>query len=190
MTDTQNNAGGPVDNAIERLQYAFDESVRMEGIGAMVKTSDLGVLLAHIADNEAAMPTIWEAPAHKGYPTHERPMTPAEAKRAIDDYSKGVAGLEARMAVFNELLCVIHRDGGQYISEHGETKAIADAMQLSSERIAHIAAEPDLRSKLDVAIEALEAIKYEADRENGGWFHLKRVIAIKAKKALATIGRD
>lgn len=41
---------------------------------------------------------------------------------------------EARQRL-NELLCVIHRDGGQYIDEHGDDKAYAEAVSLSSERI-------------------------------------------------------
>jgi len=32
--------------------------------------------------------------------------------------------------------------------------------------------------------EALEGIKAEAERENGGWVHLKRAIAVGARKAL------
>jgi len=32
--------------------------------------------------------------------------------------------------------------------------------------------------------EALETIRKEAERENGGWVHLKRVIAIAARQAL------
>lgn len=55
-------------------------------------------LEAHAAANKADMPTIWEAPEHKGYPAHERPMTPAEAKRTIDDYSQRVTALEAHIA--------------------------------------------------------------------------------------------
>ena len=37
--------------------------------------------------------------------------------------------------LLSELLAVIHRDGGQYQDAHGTAKAVADAMQLSSERI-------------------------------------------------------
>ena len=33
---------------------------------------------------------------------------------------------------------------------------------------------------------ALEAIRIEAERENGRWQHLKRVIAIQARQALAS----
>jgi hypothetical protein len=43
---------------------------------------------------------------------------------------------EYRNDLLLDLLCVIHRDGGQYIDEHGVDKAVEDAMQLSSERIA------------------------------------------------------
>lgn len=57
-------------------------------------------------------------------------------------------------------------------------------------RPSRLASSADLSSKLDVAIEALRAVKYESERENGGWVHLKRVIAVKTAKALATIGRD
>jgi hypothetical protein len=35
----------------------------------------------------------------------------------------------------NNLLAVIHRDGGHYVSEHGKTKAVEDATKLSSSRI-------------------------------------------------------
>jgi hypothetical protein len=41
--------------------------------------------------------------------------------------------LPSRM--LNELLAVIHRDGGHYIAEHGLQKAFDDAMQLSAERL-------------------------------------------------------
>jgi len=45
------------------------------------------------------------------------------------------------LRMLGELLAVIHRDGGLYQDEHGLEKAVADAMRLSSERIA--AARPD-----------------------------------------------
>lgn len=38
--------------------------------------------------------------------------------------------------MLRELLAVIHRDGGHYVEEHGLEKVVADAMRLSSERIA------------------------------------------------------
>lgn len=34
-------------------------------------------------------------------------------------------------------------------------------------------------------LEALEAIAWEAERENGGWVHLKRIIGTKARDAIA-----
>jgi len=37
----------------------------------------------------------------------------------------------------HNLLAVIHRDGGHYTEKHGLEKSVQDAMQLSSERIAH-----------------------------------------------------
>jgi hypothetical protein len=33
-------------------------------------------------------------------------------------------------ATLENLLCIIHRDGGQYISEHGIEKAFADALEI------------------------------------------------------------
>jgi len=41
----------------------------------------------------------------------------------------------APMWNLRELLAVIHRDGGQYLDEHGMEKAFADAVELSSARI-------------------------------------------------------
>lgn len=40
-----------------------------------------------------------------------------------------------------ELLAVIHRDGGHYVEEHGLEKAVADALRLSSERVAGVVEE-------------------------------------------------
>lgn len=34
-----------------------------------------------------------------------------------------------------DLLCIIHRDGGQYISTHGIEKAIEDAKKIASNAI-------------------------------------------------------
>jgi hypothetical protein len=39
----------------------------------------------------------------------------------------------------------------------------------------------------EVMREALENIRIEAERENGRWNHLKRVIAINARAALASL---
>jgi hypothetical protein len=41
-------------------------------------------------------------------------------------------------ALLGELLCIVHRDGGQYIAEHGVAKAQQDAIVLSAERIARL----------------------------------------------------
>lgn len=35
-----------------------------------------------------------------------------------------------RMKMLNDLLCTIHRDGGQYIAEHGYKKATKDALTI------------------------------------------------------------
>lgn len=44
--------------------------------------------------------------------------------------------------------------------------------------------------QLEVAREALEAVCYEAERENGGWVHLKRVIGTHARTALKEMEVD
>lgn len=48
-------------------------------------------LLAEIASYKAAMPTVWEDPAGKGYFCYERPMTPAEAKEAVERLAEVLA---------------------------------------------------------------------------------------------------
>lgn len=50
--------------------------------------------LQSVAAATAGMPTIWEDPAGKGYPCFERPMTPAEAKDAIDRDGQMIVRLE------------------------------------------------------------------------------------------------
>jgi hypothetical protein len=37
-----------------------------------------------------------------------------------------------RLKMLNDLLCTIHRDGGQYIAEHGYKKATEDALTIAS----------------------------------------------------------
>lgn len=56
-------------------------------------------------------------------------------QRRLSDISKdsphalsSIAGQRHKM--LNDLLCTIHRDGGQYINEHGYEKATADAISL------------------------------------------------------------
>lgn len=46
--------------------------------------------------------------------------------------------LEESERMLNELLAVIHRDGGHYQSEHGLQKAYKDAKLISSNRISKI----------------------------------------------------
>ena len=52
-----------------------------------------------------------------------------------------------RLALSN-LLAIIHRDGGQYQSEHGTAKAVTDAHQVWAELVAERNA---LRAALDLA---------------------------------------
>lgn len=40
-----------------------------------------------------------------------------------------------RLKMLNDLLCTIHRDGGQYISEHGYKKATEDAVKIAAELV-------------------------------------------------------
>jgi hypothetical protein len=44
-----------------------------------------------------------------------------------------IEALRQRVKELNELLCTIHRDGGQYIQEHGQAKAYADAVEKLNE---------------------------------------------------------
>ena len=37
-----------------------------------------------------------------------------------------------RLNMLNDLLCTIHRDGGQYIAEHGYKKATEDALKTAA----------------------------------------------------------
>ena len=37
-----------------------------------------------------------------------------------------------RLKMLNDLLCAIHRDGGQYISEHGYKKATSEAVKITA----------------------------------------------------------
>ena len=39
------------------------------------------------------------------------------------------------MRELGELLAILHRDGGQYLSEHGWEKATADAKQIASDAV-------------------------------------------------------
>ena len=55
-------------------------------------------LEAQVSAYERDMPTILTDPAGKGYACFERPMTPAEAKRCIEDYGVQVSALEAQVA--------------------------------------------------------------------------------------------
>lgn len=55
-------------------------------------------------------------------------------------------GLRAKLTKLDDLLAVIHRDGGHYQAEHGTAKAIEDAI---AEVHALIAANGDLQSHFD-----------------------------------------
>lgn len=74
----------------------------------------------------------------------------------------------------NELLCVIHRDGGHYIAEHGEEKALADAHTVAltalheAEQFKARCAELEgraraFRSAAEDAIVALDRTKRQSD---------------------------
>lgn len=116
MTDTQNSAGVPVHHIFtgdqSDLRLRFNEAIgggpNMNGDSGWIihtngRAADLESAIAriteleaHIAAEQAAMPTIWEDPAGKGYPCFGCPMTPAEAKAAIDRYAQEVIALTER----------------------------------------------------------------------------------------------
>lgn len=68
---------------------------------------------------------MWRSPDHETYPQ--------------DNYEDDLVLLFADQTQYKQMLCdllaIIHRDGGHYITEHGLDKAWKDAMQLSSDRI-------------------------------------------------------
>lgn len=82
-------------------------------------------LEAQLAANEADMPTIDIAPVHKGYRTHERPMTPAEAKRTIDDYSQRVTALEAYIAAEPDRMRELVERCAKVADDHAEAWGLA-----------------------------------------------------------------
>jgi len=79
-----------------------------------------------------------------------------------------------------EFLAVALSDGGWEKSMHLVYEAIAALRQAPCTRI----------EALERAREALRAIKVEAEREQGHWQHLKRVIAVQSAAALANKDRD
>jgi hypothetical protein len=65
--------------------------------------------LQSVAAATAGMPTIWEDPAGKGYPCFERPMTPAEAKAALDQDAQTIIAKDAEIARIMRVIDVFRR---------------------------------------------------------------------------------
>lgn len=66
--------------------------------------------------------------------------------------------------------------------ENARLKAVSKDHFRNAQRLAGEVAKRDVENAR--LREALEVIKAEAERENGGWVHLKRAIAVAARKAL------
>lgn len=68
--------------------------------------------------------------------------------------------------------------------EHDGSGIGYESCPVDWDRDTSLASEAALRERVAVLERALGDIKYEAERENGGWVHLKRVIAVKCATTL------